>query len=153
MTARLFASAPKVTQRDTGERLKAPSRCQICDQPTQNAFLAVRDGARNRVGAPSDFLDKGSLRPEFVFLGWIARCADHYLRDLYRTKRGVWSAFAEDRDGIPTIDDYRRLHGNGACVRGSADGGDARREAADMGADQDDLAGPGSLPDGMEGDG
>lgn len=112
MTARLFASAPRVTQRDTGERLKAPSRCQLCDEDAQVVFLAVREGSRTRISNPGEFCDKGTLRADFVFLNWIARCGDHYLRDLYRVKRGVWSGV--NSDGTPTSDDYRRLHGERA---------------------------------------
>ena len=119
MTARLFATAPKVTQRDGGERLKPPTRCQLCDDPAQIAFLAVREGSRNRCDAPSEFLTNGVLRSEFVFLGWIARCGHHYLRELYRMKRGVWSGINDN--GTPTIDDYERLHGGSAPVRERAD--------------------------------
>lgn len=145
--ARLYSPNPRVTEREGGERLKPPATCQLCDQPTQIAFLAVREGARNRCGAPSDFMDKGVLRPDYVFLGWVTRCAHHYLRELYRMKRGVWNGINDD--GMPTLDDYRRLHGDRAPVRGRADRAEQVDQARNVGMDQGDAARAGAADVGL----
>ncbi len=156
MTTKLYAKVPKVLGAPpTEESFGPPKRCTVhgCSEKTQIAVLVVRDGGEVVSGMPSDYMNGKGLDSRYEFVAWVTRCTNHYLKDLYRRGRGVWSGFAEDPDGIPTIDDYRRLHGNGEGVRGSADGGEPRGEAADMGADQSDLTGPGGVPDGMEGAG
>lgn len=79
-------------QRNEGRaKVPAPSKtcgCEYCDMPTAVAFgVAIVNGTL-RTGAGSEFLDNGSPKAGVDFKYFITRCADCYLRDLYRSGKG-----------------------------------------------------------------
>ena len=148
-SSRFFAAPPKATA--DAVRLTAPKHCQLCNAPAQIVFLAVRKGAMRLIGAPSEFLEKGTLRDDCTFGNWIARCDEHYMRDLYRAKRGVWSEISDT--GIPTLDEVERFLAASKAARNAADGGEPGAKARDVGGDPAHAPGRSGADDGATCDG
>ena len=112
--------------------------CHGCDQPTAILVAVVRDdGGKVRSGGFYDFGhgcgDAASLQGGYSWIMWVARCQYHYLRELYAAGRGVWSSV--NPTGVPTIDDYRRLHGARAGAGTDGDGRDQGTQGANLARD------------------
>ena len=78
--------------------LVPPETCDVmgCGQPSQLAFLIADDGRKQRVvngGMAIERTSGGQLkvRSGWKVEGWIARCADCYQRELYRSGKGAMS--------------------------------------------------------------
>ena len=79
--------------------------CDGCDEPVGIVFVIVRDQhARERVGAAGQF-GKGSEEgfvpaSGFTFVGFVARCARHYMRDIYANGKGHLAEFTHVRQQV-----------------------------------------------------
>jgi hypothetical protein len=140
-------AAPHATTRNT------PSHtCGSClREPTQVALVCVLDAeGKPHRGASGVYgtSGPGGFTPNngFTFDGWLTYCGHCYLRQLYRARKGVWSTINDD--GIPTQDDYRRLHGASEKPGASGHARHAGAEAKDLVGDPDRSTGVGeALPD------
>lgn len=147
---RKFANRVSAEPREAGGN-RPSGRCDLCERQTQVVMVVVRDLSSGRVrsGASLDFgnYDGSGFVPAtgFTFVTWVTRCADHYIKDLYRMGRGVWSEVA--RDGIPTLEDYRRLRAAEASERAgdAGDSGDAGKEAPVVEPDTATRSGDGGV--------
>lgn len=101
MASRYAVSKPVRAQPDeaAGRIPKPPTKCGVygCNHDTDVLFMVVDDHGRQRCGAASDFATEGekshalTMRGDYEFVRWIARCATCYQRDLDHTKRGKWN--------------------------------------------------------------
>lgn len=102
----------------TIERAKIPApppTCSIdgCDDPTAVAFAVAIVYGKTRVGAGSEFIEHGTPKAGVQFERFITRCADCYIRDLYRARKGQRSDImgTQYEWDLTTLREYWRANG------------------------------------------
>lgn len=104
--------------RDREERTKIaapPATCGVdgCEEPTAVAFAVAIVYGKVRAGTGSEFLEHGVPRAGVQFERFVTRCADCYIRDLYRARKGQRSEImgTQYEWDLPTLREYWRAHG------------------------------------------
>ena len=76
-------------------RPSIPTTCGVdgCEDPCNVLMVVVRDVmGKDHCGAWSNYArDNHNLRDGYDFVRWIARCGDHYLRNIYASGKGSMS--------------------------------------------------------------
>jgi hypothetical protein len=104
--------------RDQFERAKVappPKSCGVdgCDGETAVAIAVAVVYGTVRTGAGSEFLENGAPKQGVQFERYICRCADCYIRELYRARRGQRSEImgTQYEWDIDTLRQYWRDNG------------------------------------------
>lgn len=111
MASRYAVSRPIRADADAsvGRVPKAPTKCDRygCGEKADVLFMVVDDHGRERCGAALDFANEGekthalTMRGDFEFVRWIARCAKCYQGDVDRSRRGKWNYTPTGTEEVP----------------------------------------------------
>ena len=100
------------------EALKVPDPPESCgaagcNEPKLVVVAIANRGGRNVAGAGSDFLEHGVPRQGVQFVCWVTRCADCYIDERYRSRRGQRSPITGTHyvPDLETVRQYWRDNG------------------------------------------
>ncbi len=94
MSSKYTSASPAVSDAPLTSGIdKRPEECGVAgchDKVSVLQVIVLDDRGHERSGWWSDFAFTPSrLKDGFTFVGWVARCPVHYMRDVYAARRGT----------------------------------------------------------------